>query len=238
MRYVVGIALVMLLGACERKQTIDGSAYTPLPEPQAPPALPGQKSKARVDAAFDYLASTRGWAENLGDEGVLSLALCETAQQYFAHGVASGAQPPLILLASACPASDGGGPMLRVDSLNTNRETNKLVLLFHRGDAEPVRVEGSITLTEKSRLFVTSEGWRIELTAWEDLTARASKAAGVPRLIQIGLGPRARIPMAIDPGVVCVAAVEDRTGRLSNFVPASYALLNHDTSPVGGSSED
>ena len=238
MRYLVGIALVILLGGCERQQTIDGAPYTPLPEPQTPPALPGKISKARVDAALAYLASTRGWAENLGDEGILSLALCETAQQYFAHGVASGTHPPLILLASAWQASDGGGPMLRVDSLNANRETDKLVLVFYRGDEEPVRVEGSITITEKSRLFVTSKGWRIELITWEDLTARASSAAGAPRLIQIGLGPRAKIPMAIDSGVACVAAVEDRTGRLSNFVPVSYALLNPGTSPVGDALED
>jgi hypothetical protein len=120
--------------------------------------------------------------------------------------------------------------MLRVDSLNLNRETYKLVLLFYRGDEEPLRVEGSIPLTEKSQLFVTIASWRIETATWEDLRARMPNTAGALQPVRVELGLRSRIPMVIDSTVTCVAAVEDRTGRLSNFVPVSYAMLEYQPS--------
>lgn len=222
--------LVILLGACDRQQAIDGAVYVPLPEPKAPMVLPGRASQARIDAAQDYLFVTRHSSTQLGADGLLYLAMCDVAEQYFSGTPeAISAQPPLMLLACGWPASDGGGPMVRVDSVGPNREIYKLIMLFTRGDEPSVRVEGLIPIEEKSPYFITSECWRIEQVKWEDLKERAQSTEDSPPLISLQLGPRTKIPVVIDSSVSSFAAVQDRTGRLSNFVPVSYTMISGDT---------
>jgi hypothetical protein len=118
----------------------------------------------------------------------------------------------------------GYGPadvqQVEVWSVSTKRETNRVRLLLQGPDMKIIEVVYERPMTEKDIDYISVTWYRVEYLPWEDYVeaVEGQEQATSPVIVDIG-DP---IYFPSDREVEVCVAVEDRDGRVSNYVPVVH----------------
>ena len=210
------IALVVTVAvSCE-----DASA------PQGATALP-ENSGLNVEGAAAERALAAGAKEFLS-EGMPRVALARVpgdfvaraqlrvALQYIGRGSQAGALPPVTVIATAGLGFDGTTQIV-IEGTNTNRETNRVWIVFRTTAEEWLEVVHELHPVQKDCEYVLSCCYETKVVPWEEMKRMATAAPGDGRL-RIVTERGTPIPSPAEQSVMACAAIEDRNGLLSNFV--------------------
>lgn len=127
-------------------------------------------------------------------------------------------QRPMVLLAYRASRSDGYR-QLSLDWINPNRETTTIIVLLRGPDGAVVQVSLRNELDgKKEEVMIRGAAWQIDAMSWDQLRTLATADHQGRFHVENYADRRVPYPFADDLVQGCVA-VEDRSGRVSDFVP-------------------
>lgn len=216
---IIACYLFTGLGCRGNGHSRDGS---PLPDP----AWKGREHKR---SRF-LLKDARDFCKRAGNlamrEDVLSRAQCEAALHALNREQDLGTQPPIALF-SATGLMANGQPYLTLFVVNTNRETSRGHILARGPNGDFVHIVYDFQPWAKEQTYRWMRLLRAEYVPWEILRERASaeEDGHIHFIVQEGTNGNIVPFPDISVAKVCVA-VEDRSGRMSNFVPVRHLDMN------------
>lgn len=206
--------------SCDQSSSPPTTGYRELPEPTALTA------REMRDFERQSLRSTRVFlreivlnqsAEQLRDSAV-HIGQALTALRMLEDGVPIDQQRPVLLVAAAqfgmqVPPEPG----IRLSWVNPNRESYRFHFLFRGPDKKVVYLVVTDDVRSKNGGMYSARAWTLDLVSWDAFKALAT--ASKEGMLSMSAGDVYRLPYPRIAGLHVCAAVEDRTGRISNFLP-------------------
>lgn len=220
---IIGIVvLIYTIRATTSNRISSTSLYTPLPNTKGVGETEKDLIRKEVRRLPGYCRSLQKLLVQM-PENLEMIGQCETALQYSRDEVMFGNQPPIAIYAKY--GIDGSGDSyLSIDTFNTNRETNKVRLIFRGPDGNFISVIKHVAIESKLPGLIIPIYMTTEFIDWKDFIMLASHEDSLER-IEIN-DPNTVIPFAVDKNVVVTAAVEDRNGKVSNYVKVYRVDMN------------
>ena len=200
----------------ERRDGGSTSAYEPLPdwpgmEEDYDALIQDQVERARAHVhglSHDRNLRYRDSALHIG-QGLVALRTLDERTSRQEHS-------PVLLIANANYSMDGE-PYLALHGLNLNRETYRYHVLVRDAERTVVHMVIEDTRERKERTISSDRAWDVHLMPWD--TYKELAVGSEEGMLTINIGHVSEIPYPTGDGLRACAALEDRTGRMSSFLP-------------------
>jgi hypothetical protein len=209
--YVVLAGFLLAGAGCGKGK--DGDGYQCLPDPW----WQGRERDRSALLLRDARDFCRQNSYIDGIPNVLVRAQFEAALHALARAQDVESMPPIALVSTGGLMRNGRDTYVQLWAINPNRETNKVHILARSRHGELVRMLVDLHPKAKDQVYRCQVFLQTKCMPWEMLTSRASSEKD--SIIHVSAPNSGTIPFPeLSAAAVCLA-VEDRTGRLSNFVP-------------------
>ncbi len=221
--YGAVVALIMLAGACNRNSDTDAphAGYTALPDVPAIARDYKNTLHKQIESTRRFLHRVIQGSTIRYRDSSLHVAQALAALRLLDEGTLPERRPPVLLMATANYTMDGE-PVLGLDWVNLNRETYRYHIIICGPDAAIVHTLIEDTQQQKDNSILSSRMWRLEPVSWD--LYKEHGIADADGLLRVNIGDVSVLPYAIGEQVSAYAAIEDRTGRMSSFLPLGTAF--------------
>jgi len=156
------IALLIILSSHGCRPAVE-AGYKPLPEnPGWQDTMSGERDRILAEGARNFVIEHGGFWRRAFPQDIAPLGNMRIAERILAQHNDTSCEPPVILFASHENSSERDG-ILRIDWVNTNRETCRVLIVALSGNGDEYRIVWNLSLDYKELEFMSGRGFRTRL---------------------------------------------------------------------------